>query len=98
MEKSIASAMSHNAGQQPRVIVIGALGRCGTGAVGSCLAAGVPESSILKWDVEETALGGPFPEIAASDVFIDCIYLGPTWIQPFATYQSQASSNVQRQL
>lgn len=88
VKKSIASAVSHNAGQQPRVIIIGALGRCGTGAVDFCLAAGVPKSSILQWDMEETARGGPFPEIAVSDIFINCIYLGPTPIPPFVTYES----------
>lgn len=88
VKKSLASAISHNNGQQPRVIVLGALGRCGTGAVDFCLAAGVPESSILKWDMAETARGGPFPEIAASDIFVNCVYLGPTRIPPFVTYES----------
>ncbi|KAF8476895.1 hypothetical protein BDZ91DRAFT_708299 [Kalaharituber pfeilii] len=62
-------------GRQPRVLVIGALGRCGTGAVELCRKAGVPEESILKWDMEETKKGGPFEEIVFSDIFINCIYL-----------------------
>lgn len=48
------------AGRQPRVIVIGALGRCGSGAVDALRKAGVPEENILKWDMAETAKGGPF--------------------------------------
>ena len=88
VEKSVTAALGHNAGQYPRVIVIGALGRCGTGAVDFCLAAGVPESSILKWDMAEIARGGPFPEIVAVDVFINCVYLGATPISPFVTYES----------
>lgn len=48
------------AGRQPRVIVIGALGRCGSGAVDALRKAGVPEDNILKWDMAETAKGGPF--------------------------------------
>lgn len=51
------------AGRIPRVIVIGALGRCGRGAVDMCLKAGIPEANILKWDLAETAPGGPFKEV-----------------------------------
>ena len=32
-------------------------------------------SNILKWDMEETKSGGPFPEILDCNVFINCIYL-----------------------
>ena len=90
VKQSIDAALSHNAGRPPHVIIIGALGRCGRGAVDFCLAAGVPEASILRWDMAETARGGPFPEIAMSDVFINCIYLGLTRIPPFVTYESLA--------
>lgn len=48
------------AGRLPRVIVIGALGRCGSGAVAALRKAGLPEENILKWDMAETAKGGPF--------------------------------------
>lgn len=47
-------------GRLPRVIVIGALGRCGSGAVSALQKAGVPDENILKWDMAETAKGGPF--------------------------------------
>lgn len=30
---------------------------------------------ILKWDLAETAKGGPFQEILDVDLFINCIYL-----------------------
>jgi len=50
-------------GRQPRVLVIGALGRCGRGAVDLCLKAGIDDSNILRWDMAETAKGGPFMEI-----------------------------------
>ncbi|KAI0023822.1 hypothetical protein F4780DRAFT_776446 [Xylariomycetidae sp. FL0641] len=62
-------------GRLPRVIVIGALGRCGRGAVDMCLKAGLPDENILKWDMAETAKGGPFKEITDSDIFVNCIYL-----------------------
>jgi len=63
------------AGRMPRVIVIGALGRCGSGAVAALQKAGVPDENILKWDMAETAKGGPFKEITDSDIFVNCIYL-----------------------
>ncbi|QSZ33622.1 hypothetical protein DSL72_005190 [Monilinia vaccinii-corymbosi] len=88
VKSRITSALAQNDDRQPRIIVIGALGRCGNGAVDFCLAAGVPESSILKWDMAETARGGPFPEISAADILINCVYLGATPIPPFVTRDS----------
>jgi saccharopine dehydrogenase (NAD+, L-lysine-forming) len=69
-------------GKQPRVLVIGALGRCGRGAVDLCAKAGVSDENILKWDMAETAKGGPFVEIIESDIFVNCIYLSHP-IPPF---------------
>ncbi|RYP62247.1 hypothetical protein DL770_009623 [Monosporascus sp. CRB-9-2] len=68
-------------------MVIGALGRCGKGAVDFCSAAGLPQESVLKWDMAETASGGPFPECRLSDLLINCVYLGPHRIPPFATHE-----------
>lgn len=70
MQKGLKYASS-----PPQVLIIGALGRCGKGAVDLCLAAGIPTTSVLKWDMAETAKGGPFKEIIESDIFINCIYL-----------------------
>lgn len=56
------------AGRQPRVLVIGALGRCGRGAVDLCLKAGIDEANVLKWDMAETAKGGPFVEIVECEL------------------------------
>jgi saccharopine dehydrogenase (NAD+, L-lysine-forming) len=58
--KKALGAGAEKAGCLPRVIVIGALGRCGSGAVDALRKAGVPEDNILKWDMAETAVGGPF--------------------------------------
>jgi saccharopine dehydrogenase (NAD+, L-lysine forming) len=80
------------AGHKPRVLIIGALGRCGSGAVDLCREAGISEESILKWDMEETAKGGPFTEIAESDIFVNCIYLSSP-IPPFLDDESLASSS-----
>lgn len=35
----------------------------------------MPTDQILKWDLAETAKGGPFKEITESDIFVNCIYL-----------------------
>lgn len=75
-------------GPHPNIIVIGALGRCGLGAADFCKAAGIPETSILKWDMAETSKGGPFKEVADSDIFINCVYVGSTMVPPFVTLES----------
>ncbi|WP_170447578.1 saccharopine dehydrogenase [Ruegeria arenilitoris] len=59
---------------RPRAIVIGALGRVGTGASDLCEAMGV---AVTKWDMAETADGGPFPEILEHDIFLNCIFARP---------------------
>ncbi|WP_170439193.1 saccharopine dehydrogenase [Ruegeria arenilitoris] len=59
---------------RPRAIVIGALGRVGTGASDLCEAMGV---DVTKWDMAETAQGGPFPEILEHDIFLNCIFARP---------------------
>ncbi|KJY01975.1 saccharopine dehydrogenase like protein [Zymoseptoria brevis] len=77
------------AGHLPRVLVIGALGRCGRGAVDLCVKAGLQD--ILKWDLQETkAKPGPYQEIIESDVFVNCIYLSAK-IPPFIDAPSLAS-------
>ena len=63
-----------SAGARPTALVIGARGRVGTGASDLCAALGVP---VTKWDMAETAHGGPFPEILAHDLFINCILATP---------------------
>ncbi|PBP20588.1 saccharopine dehydrogenase [Diplocarpon rosae] len=73
--KKAVAAGKEKTGQDPRVLVIGALGRCGSGAVDLCLRAGIPTENVLRWDMAETAKGGPFPEIVESDIFVNCIYL-----------------------
>jgi saccharopine dehydrogenase (NAD+, L-lysine-forming) len=59
---------------RPSAIIIGALGRVGTGAADLCAAMGVP---VTKWDIAETAHGGPFPEVLAHEVFLNCILARP---------------------
>lgn len=59
---------------RPRAIIIGALGRVGTGAADLCSALGV---DVTKWDMAETASGGPFPEILDHEIFLNCILARP---------------------
>ena len=59
---------------RPRAIVIGAKGRVGTGAADLCAEMGV---RVTKWDMAETAHGGPFPEILLHEVFLNCILAQP---------------------
>ncbi|GAA5869864.1 hypothetical protein JCM1840_007657 [Sporobolomyces johnsonii] len=68
-------AVQDKLGRKPRALVIGALGRCGRGAVDFFKAAGFDDADIVKWDMAETAKGGPFTEILDVDIFVNCIYL-----------------------
>lgn len=67
MQNRVADALQE---KRPEVIVIGAFGRVGTGASDVCAALGL---SVTKWDMDETAHGGPFPEILDHDIFLNCI-------------------------
>jgi saccharopine dehydrogenase (NAD+, L-lysine-forming) len=53
--KKAVSQGTEKTGRAPRVLIIGALGRCGSGAVDLCLRAGVPIENIIKWDLAETS-------------------------------------------
>jgi len=58
----------------PRALIIGALGRVGSGAGDLCEAVGMDP---VRWDIAETAAGGPFPEILKREVFLNCVLAGP---------------------
>ena len=60
--------------ERPTAIVIGALGRVGTGASDLLAAMEVP---VTQWDMAETAGGGPFPQVLAHDIFLNCILARP---------------------
>ncbi|KQI73471.1 saccharopine dehydrogenase [Loktanella sp. 5RATIMAR09] len=59
---------------RPTALIIGALGRVGTGAADLCTAMGV---ATTQWDMAETASGGPFPEVLRHDIFLNCILARP---------------------
>lgn len=59
---------------RPTALIIGALGRVGSGAADLCTAMGV---ATTKWDIAETSSGGPFPQVLAHDIFLNCILARP---------------------
>ncbi|KAJ7071295.1 saccharopine dehydrogenase [Mycena amicta] len=80
-----------------KALVIGALGRCGRGAVDLFKKIGVADDHIVKWDLDETAKGGPFDEILEVDIFVNCIYLNSA-IPPFLTRDHIVAAGQQRRL
>jgi len=84
-------------GKGIKALVIGALGRCGKGAVDLFRKIGVAEDDILKWDLDETAKGGPFDEIMGVDIFVNCIYLNSS-IPPFMTREQSIAAGSKRRL
>ncbi|MEZ5913648.1 MAG: saccharopine dehydrogenase [Paracoccaceae bacterium] len=59
---------------RPDALIIGALGRVGTGAADLCAAMGM---AVTGWDMAETAHGGPFPEVLEHAIFLNCILARP---------------------
>lgn len=64
----------NNGARKPNVIVIGAKGRVGSGALELARSLGLDASA---WDMAETAHGGPFPEILEHAIFVNCILASP---------------------
>ncbi|MEM1428160.1 MAG: saccharopine dehydrogenase [Pseudomonadota bacterium] len=58
----------------PEAIIIGAKGRVGSGAADYCRAMGL---GTTLWDMEETAHGGPYPEVLDHAIFLNCILAQP---------------------
>jgi saccharopine dehydrogenase (NAD+, L-lysine-forming) len=59
---------------RPRALIIGALGRVGSGAKDFCAQVGIETTD---WDMAETASGGPFPQVLAHEIFLNCILARP---------------------
>lgn len=72
------------AGKKPRIIVIGAKGRSGTGAVDLAKTLNLETT---EWDIAETKAGGPFNDILAHDIFVNCVLVFSK-IPPFLTLES----------
>ncbi|WFD32918.1 Saccharopine dehydrogenase [Malassezia sp. CBS 17886] len=81
-----------------KALVIGALGRCGRGAVDALEKSGVQPDDIVRWDIQETsAKSGPYQEILDVDLFVNCIYLSQK-IPPFLDAASIDAAGAQRRL
>ena len=64
------------AGRKPTAMIMGALGRCGKGAVDLFIKAGLLEADLLKWDLNETKdRYGPYQEIVEHDIFLNAVSL-----------------------
>lgn len=74
-EALVADVRAALGGAEPSAIITGALGRCGRGAAAMFAAAGVEPTC---WDMEETASGGPFPEILAHEIFLNAVLASPS--------------------
>lgn len=74
LRAALQSELDETGRPRPTAMVIGALGRVGTGASDLCEAMGL---TVTKWDMDETANGGPFPEILTHDIFFNCILARP---------------------
>lgn len=74
LQAELTAALDRVGDTRPNAIVIGALGRVGTGARDLCKQMGV---TTTDWDMAETASGGPFPEILKHDLFFNCILAAP---------------------
>ncbi|PWN24198.1 Formate/glycerate dehydrogenase catalytic domain-like protein [Microstroma glucosiphilum] len=81
-----------------KALVVGALGRCGRGAVDCLEKAGLSSGDIVKWDIQETsAKSGPYQELLDVDLFVNCIYLNKK-IPPFLNRESISQAGQDRRL
>jgi hypothetical protein len=94
--REVTHLLTRNTADQlyfPKVLIIGALGRCGQGATAFAKQLGYTEGlNLTLWDINETKGRGPFPEIVHDyEILVNCIYLvvnpnQPT-VKPFLTKQ-----------
>ncbi len=70
----LAQALETSGPNRPSALIIGALGRTGSGAKALLETLGITPTG---WDMAETAHGGPFPEILRHDIFLNCILATP---------------------
>ncbi|KGJ92264.1 saccharopine dehydrogenase [Colwellia psychrerythraea] len=67
--------------KKPKVLVIGAKGRSGSGAVALAKAL---DLETIEWDIKETKKGGPFLEILTMDILVNCVFINED-LPPFIT-------------
>ena len=69
LSNEISSVKTH-----PYIIVIGALGRVGTGVCDFCKEFTL---DIREWDLAETSSGGPFKEVLDHEILFNCVVSNP---------------------
>jgi hypothetical protein len=72
-----------HSGAELSILIIGALGRVGTGALALADLLAVPT---VNWDIAETASGGPFNDILMHAIFLNCVLVNRQ-LPPFITPQ-----------
>ncbi len=72
--EELSRDLAATAARLPDALVVGALGRVGTGAIDLCRTMSI---RVTGWDMAETAHGGPFPEILNHAIFLNAILAGP---------------------
>ena len=87
LEKGLTTLPVSN--KLPKIVVVGALGRCGQGATELLNELNLDTD---KWDIKETQKGGPFKELLDFDILINTVLLG-TPIPPFLTNELIHSSS-----
>lgn len=78
----------------PSALIIGALGRVGSGATDLCKSVGITPT---QWDIAETAHGGPFPEVLSHNILLNCILAqpgAPVFLKAEAEHATRALSVV----
>jgi saccharopine dehydrogenase (NAD+, L-lysine-forming) len=74
MQDDLRHRLASLGDKRPSALIIGALGRVGSGGADLCTSMNIP---VTKWDMAETATGGPFPEVLEHDIFLNCILARP---------------------
>ncbi|KAF2716125.1 hypothetical protein K431DRAFT_342167 [Polychaeton citri CBS 116435] len=63
------------AGKLPRIILLGARGRCGKAVMYSLEKIGLPAENVIQWGRTETSQPGPYHDILQSDILINCAFV-----------------------
>lgn len=81
--KQLQAVKERRSDGKVKALVVGALGRCGRGAISFLEKAGLAPEDIVRWDIQETSTkSGPYQEMLDVDIFVNCIYLNQK-IPPF---------------
>jgi hypothetical protein len=89
-----------NIATKPRIIIVGAKGRSGQGAVKIAKTLGL---ETIEWDLAETQKGGPFFELNQFDILVNCVFIsGPANGEKIANFSpfitNEMLNQQQRQL